>query len=219
MRRCPSAAAWCRPVRPQRSADSRSTPLRWISSSYNHAILNSTVRCPRRHSGNYCHWLQQSRLEEKLFIYSGLQKFCSLIKYKNKCYPDASRRQALCPAPSSRRLHVLIVVTLCGRVQPPQLERLLILLRIARSVLATDNRQTDGQQRRLLLHYIRFKSLPNKRTQLVQDCTLSTQSFSIIALYIIVLMCYSIFTYQTVTSRKCDINIIVKAPFHYVDGA
>ena len=38
MRRCPSAAAWCRPVWPQRFDDSKSTPLRWIASSWSHNI-------------------------------------------------------------------------------------------------------------------------------------------------------------------------------------
>jgi len=38
MRRWPSAAAWCRPVWPQRFDDSRSTPLRWTSSSWSHNV-------------------------------------------------------------------------------------------------------------------------------------------------------------------------------------
>jgi len=43
MRLCPSAAAWCSPVRPQRFADNRSTPLRWTCSSWNHHIQHAQL--------------------------------------------------------------------------------------------------------------------------------------------------------------------------------
>ena len=70
----------------------------------------------------------------------------------------------------------------------------------------------------LFLHYIRIKSLSNKSVQLTQGSTLPTQTFFyhhfiVFIRYNILQFYCSIFIYSTVTSRKCEINVIVTVVF------